>query len=111
MPSSLQAQITRRAISPRLAIRIFLNIEGYGGTATPGCAASLLVRGLDGEQGLAILHRLPAFDVDPDDLAVHFGLDLIHQFHGLDNTQHLPHAHFVTGLYEGLRIGRGTAVE
>src|SRR5438876_613243 len=26
MPSSLQAQITRRAISPRLAISIFLNI-------------------------------------------------------------------------------------
>jgi hypothetical protein len=28
MPSSLQAQITRRAISPRFAIRIFLNFSG-----------------------------------------------------------------------------------
>src|SRR5712671_6113672 len=27
MPSSLHAQITRRAISPRLAIRIFLNMK------------------------------------------------------------------------------------
>src|SRR5579862_4450965 len=27
MPSSLQAQITRKAISPRLAIRIFLNMS------------------------------------------------------------------------------------
>ena len=30
MPSSRQAQMTRRAISPRLAIRIFLNM-GQGG--------------------------------------------------------------------------------
>jgi hypothetical protein len=27
IPSSLQAQMTRRAISPRLAIRIFLNMR------------------------------------------------------------------------------------
>src|SRR5882672_10158432 len=31
MPSSLQAQITRRAISPRFAIRIFLNILELAG--------------------------------------------------------------------------------
>src|SRR5438270_745833 len=39
MPSSLQAQITRRAISPRLAIRIFLNI---GGAAKPNYTYRIL---------------------------------------------------------------------
>src|SRR6516164_9315387 len=36
IPSSLQAQITRRAISPRFAMRIFLNMN-YVGTSEKLC--------------------------------------------------------------------------
>ena len=47
MPSSLQAQMTLKAISPRFAIRIFLNMQGY-----------LLFTDADGEERLAIFHGL-----------------------------------------------------
>src|ERR1039458_7355300 len=42
MPNSLQAQITRRAISPRFAIRILLNmksvVRAFAWESTVGCA-------------------------------------------------------------------------
>src|SRR5512136_1631011 len=57
-PSSLHAHITRSAISPRLAIRTFLNIGGGGRGALAGSG------GPDGEERIAVLHRLPVLGVD-----------------------------------------------
>src|SRR5262249_2451420 len=72
MPSSLQAHITRSAISPRLAIRIFLNMSGKLAPQSVGA---------DREQRVPELHGLPVLLVDSHDLAGHFGLDLVHQLH------------------------------
>src|SRR5579864_736687 len=74
MPSSLQAQMTRRAISPRLAIRIFLI-------------------GPDGKHGLPVLHRLSIHDQLAFDGAGYLGLDLVHQLHGFDDAQDLAGLH------------------
>src|SRR5512138_1337567 len=78
-PSSLQAQITLRAISPRLAISIFLNI-------TPRLAPApwRLAVGPDREQRCAVLHRLAVLLVNLDDCPGHLGLDLVHELHGFD---------------------------
>src|SRR5215475_521880 len=92
MPSSLQAVMTRTAISPRLAIRIFLNRT-------------------DGKQSLPVLDRLPvhhqfAFD-DPADL----GFDLIHQLHALDDAEHLADLDALADAYECRRVGSGRFVK
>src|SRR4029077_10010560 len=73
MPSSLQAQMTRRAISPRLAMRILRNMIG----GEPRLLL-LTLGGTDGEQRLAILYRLAVFGQDPHDIAAHIRLDLVH---------------------------------
>src|SRR5690242_11306265 len=78
MPSSRHAKITRRATSPRLAMRIFLNIR-----------RSALFRS-DREQPFAVLDRLAAFDVDVGDFSVVLRVDLVHELHGFDDTEHLP---------------------
>src|SRR5690606_33786109 len=85
IPSSRQAMITRSAISPRLAIRIFLNMR------------------LDGEETLAVLDRLAVLNVALHDLAVDLGVDLVHQLHRLDDAEHLPFLDDVADLGEGPR--------
>src|SRR5436309_2257792 len=72
MPSSRQAQMMRRAISPRLAIRIFLNMEWEGARS---CRRALP----DLEQRLPVLHRLAVRHERLEDLAVAIRLDLVHQ--------------------------------
>src|SRR6187455_2666005 len=72
MPSSLQAQMTRRAISPRLAIRIFLNMDGATGLSRPSV-------GPDREQRVPVLDGLAALAVDLHHLARDLRLDLVHQ--------------------------------
>src|SRR5258708_9056429 len=85
IPSSLQAQMTRRAISPRLATRIFWNI---------GQARRLpLAAWANPEQRLAILHRLSVLRKDPQHFSPDFILDLIHQFHCFHYAQPLPLTH------------------
>src|SRR5436189_1820809 len=54
MPSSRHAMMMRIAISPRLAIRIFLNIAAR----------------FDREQPLSVLHGLPVLDVHTHDFTV-----------------------------------------
>src|SRR5713101_7646091 len=95
MPSSRHAKMMRRATSPRFAIRIFLN------------TLSRSYR----EQPLAVLDRLPAFDVDVHDLAVVFRVDLVHQLHRLDDAEHLPFLHLGTDVNERRRARLGRAVE
>src|SRR5215831_14561617 len=92
MPNSLQAVITRTAISPRLAIRIFLN-------------------GADGKESLPVLHRLSVEHELAFDDAGGFRLDLVHQLHALDNAKDLAGLHAVADGYKGRGSGRRTLVE
>src|SRR5215467_9868277 len=84
--------MTRSAISPRLAIRIFLNMSD----------------GLDGEQPFAVLHRLAVLDVGADDLAVVLRRDLVHQLHRFDDAEHLILLDAIADLHErrGSWLGR-----
>src|SRR5919109_1429222 len=75
MPSSRHAMMMRIAISPRFAIRIFLNI------------------GFKGEQALAVLNRLAVLDVDFHHFSLVLGVDLVHQLHRLDDAEDLPLFH------------------
>src|SRR5688572_21114917 len=93
MPSSRQAMMMRIAISPRLAIRIFLNI------------------GLYGKQPFYILHGLAVLDINLDDVSVVLGVDLVHQLHRLDDAQHLPLLDGRAHIDERRRIGLGGAEE
>src|SRR5918993_5057645 len=72
MPSSLQARRMRKAISPRLAIRILSNIGR---------------RLLDDEQRLAVLHRLPVLDEDRRHGAGARSGDVVEGLHGLDEQE------------------------
>src|SRR6476469_4148802 len=74
MPSSRQARCTRRAISPRLAIRIFLNIN-----ARPRPS-------LDDEERLAVFHSLAVLAQDLRHRAGLVGLDLVEDLHRLDDA-------------------------
>src|SRR5688500_9837977 len=86
MPSSRHATMMRIAISPRFAMRIFLNIGFYG------------------EQPLPVLHGLAILDIDLDDFAVVFRVDLVHQFHRFDDAQHVPFFDGAADIYERRRV-------
>src|SRR6185295_15860286 len=94
IPSSLHAHRTRRAISPRFAMRIFLNKLGP-----------------DSEEGLAVLHGLAVVVVDLHDFPRHLALDLVHELHGFDDAEHLPDLDVVAHAHERGGIGIGRAVE
>src|SRR5581483_7951223 len=130
MPSSRQARMMRRAISPRLEIRTFLNIPC---TLSPSTCSGQAPRGakpqgpvprrrtsgpslrpsrrLNAEQRLPELDRLGVLDEDLGDLAGHFGLDLVHQLHRLDDAQDLALAHARADLDVRRLVGSGRAVE
>src|SRR5216684_4123280 len=92
IPNSLQAQMTRRAISPRLAMRIFL-------------------KGADAKQSLPVLDRLAV----GDQLARHhsgdFGLDFVHELHRFDDAEHRARLHRLAHTHERRRARRGAFVE
>src|SRR5882672_5984463 len=73
-PNSLQAQITRRAISPRLAIRTFL-------------------KGADSKQCLPVLDRLAVAHQLAGHHAGDFRLDLVHELHRFDDAEHRARLH------------------
>src|SRR4029453_13553458 len=85
--------MTRSAISPRLAIRIFLNMW------------------FDGEEPLAVVDGLAVFHEDLDDLAVDGGVDLVHQLHRFDNAEDMPFLHGLSDLRKGLRSGFRLTIE
>src|SRR3954465_10077138 len=93
IPSSRQAWMTRSAISPRLAIRIFLNMASGR---------------LDREQALAVLDGLPVLDIRLYEFPIGFGSDLVHQLHRLDDAQDLPLLDLPAGFDEclGARLRR-----
>src|SRR5690349_10338243 len=81
MPSSLQARITRMAISPRFAIRTFLNIEPELRRRSG--------RRADQEELLAVFDALAVLDQDLDDRSGVLGLDLVHELHRFDDAERL----------------------
>src|SRR5687768_2005287 len=87
MPISRQARMTRRAISPRLAMRTFLNTRLRLGQA---------------EQLLAVLHVLPVLRQHLGHLAVALRFDLVHQLHRLDDADDLALADALPDLDEGV---------
>src|SRR5436190_22734643 len=86
MPSSRQARMTRMAISPRLAIKTFLNIE--------------LRSFANCEELLAVFHALAVLDQHLDDGAGVLALDLVHELHGLDDAERLTLLHAAAHLHE-----------
>src|ERR1700722_7135651 len=92
IPNSLQALMTRTAISPRLAMRIFLNRT-------------------DGKQSLPVLYRLAVHHGLVFHNAGGFGLNLIHQLHGFDDAKHLSRLDAFADAHEWLRARRTRFVE
>src|SRR5271157_603791 len=118
MPSSLQAQITRRAISPRFATRIFLNMKEWDWTRSAQthrpCKTEFSEINLstplstlaDAKQRHSILDRSSVGDERFGQHTRDFRLDLVHQLHGFDDAQHLSLLNGITDLDEGRRPGR-----
>src|SRR5262249_6793340 len=97
MPSSLQAQITRNAISPRFAIRIFLNIYLFGWT--------------NRKKWFAIFHTLTAAHQPLHNFAAYVGFNLVHQLAGPDDATPVAVLHRVAGRHTGRRSGGGRLVD
>src|SRR5262245_3421865 len=74
MPSSLQARMMRRAISPRLAMRMRLNM--------PIQSAA----GVDFEERLVEFDSFAIFAEHGDNFAADLGGDFVEDFHGLDDA-------------------------
>src|SRR3954471_14824392 len=100
IPSSRAARMTRSAISPRLAMRIFENIN-------PPPASC----GLEAEQRFSVLDRAPVLDEDLYEASRFLRLDLVHQLHRLDDAEDLPLLHQRAHLHERRVVGRGGSIE
>src|ERR1051325_8217445 len=126
MPISLQVQMMRHAISPRFAIRIFLNLRISGAIFCPkpkvespkssaqadiGLWTLDLGLSFDSEQRLAILDRLPVLNINLCNFSGSLGLNLIHQFHRLDNADHRISFDDAADFYESIGGRRGGAIK
>src|SRR5574343_461123 len=96
MPSSRQARWMRRAISPRLAMRIFSNMAAISA---------------DHEEGLAVFDRFAVIDENGLDHAFGVSLDFVEQLHGLDDAEGVALLHRCADLHEGIGARRGGTVE
>src|SRR5215470_17619775 len=101
MPISRQVRRTRKAISPRLAMRILWNMS-----LRPPLAARL-----HEEEVLAELHGLGVLHEDLHHAAGHLGLDLVHELHRLDDAEGLAFLHDVAFAHEGRSVWAGRSVE
>src|SRR5260221_13226709 len=95
MPISRQARWMRSAISPRLAISIFSNMDGL----------------LDQEERLSVLHGLAVLDQDRLHGPRLVAFDLVQELHRLDDAQGLPLGDRLADLDEGWSAGGGRAIE
>src|SRR5690242_7970047 len=96
----------RSAISPRFAIRIFLNISGVPrGRPLRGCAS------FDHEERLAELDRLAVLAQDLADRPGGVRLDLVHDLHRFDDADRLADLDDAADLDEGRGTGARRAVE
>src|SRR4051794_22303072 len=92
MPSSFAARSTRKAISPRLAMRILWNI---------------VMPLFDHDKRLAVFDRLGVLEQDRRHRSGAWRWNLVHRLHRLDDEQRLALAHFLANRDERLGIGRG----
>src|SRR5215813_11621931 len=105
MPSSRQARMTRKAISPRFAIKTFSNmilrqaprlpalaVLGQAERPPYKCASSHAI------QYLAKLHRFAVLRHDLCDHPTGLSLDFVHHFHCFDNTDDRFFVHFLADL-------------
>src|SRR5262245_59383973 len=102
MPSSLQARNTRNAISPRLAMRIFSNIESerLSFLSRPMARAG---QSLDDHQRLAVFDRLSILDEDLRDAPGPRRGNLVHGLHRFDDQHRLAGTDLAADLDIGAR--------
>src|SRR3954468_968190 len=101
----------RSAISPRLAIRIFLNIVRRGPPRQATRARRRCGASFDDEERLAELDRLAVLAQDLPDRAGCVRLDLVHDLHRLDDADRLADPDGAADLDEGVGARAGRAVE
>src|SRR5918996_2082161 len=116
IPISLHVQIMRQAISPRLAIRIFLNLRMLKAISylpqivcrkkaqkaqTNEFALFVRLCGLtmNSEKRLAVLNRLAVFDINLYYFTRRLRLDLVHQFHRLNDAHNRVRVNMTPDLY------------
>src|SRR5438270_1105274 len=92
-PSSRHARATRRAISPRLAIRTFSNTRSPMAHALPASCAAF--ERLEVDQRLLKLHPLTILHGDLNHASAVLGGDLVHDLHRLHNTHRLSGLHHI----------------
>src|SRR5580700_10074679 len=118
MPSSLHARSTRRAISPRLAMRILSNMAsqvassewrmaGAGLFAIRYSPFALL---LNNHQRLAEFDRLAVLDENLRHGARACGWNLVHRFHGFDDQQRLTDRDLAADFDKRLGAGLGRPI-
>src|SRR5256885_17145381 len=104
----------RRAISPRLAIRIFSNMVFtevfrdlccWNGSRARAYFPPIPVTLADHHQGFAVLDGLTVLDHDRLDHAVLVGLDLVHQLHPFDDAEGRSLLDRLSDLHDGLWAG------
>src|SRR5882724_1387646 len=66
---------------------------------------------LQAEKRLPIFNRLSVFYVDLRNLTTGLGLDFIHQFHRLDDTDHTIRSNLTADFHKRFSIGRRRAIE
>src|SRR5215468_3710473 len=106
MPRSRQVRRMRRAISPRLAIRILWNMDRPAGAARARPAGSAR---LQQEQRLPVLDGLGVLHEDLRHPPGRLGLDLVHQLHRLDDAEDLPLLDDIAFEDERRGVGAGGA--
>src|ERR1700734_3423375 len=115
IPSSLQAQITRRAISPRLAMSSLRNIGSIQGPCIRTVVVTFTTQKEltqpEREEWLAVLHWLTVGDQTLANLPGRIGFDLVHQLHGFDDAQDLTVLDLVPDLDKSSGAGRRGLVE
>src|SRR5664279_5193905 len=96
MPNSLQAQITRRAISPRFAMRIFLNMK----SVVRAFAWILNVRVLEGYRKLTTEARRSRRKLDRNQNLRVLCVSVVNDFlSGLQPAKHLRFLSFTTNCF------------
>src|SRR5690554_94838 len=122
IPSSRQARMMRMAISPRLAMRIFLNMDCLRKERAPlvvrspcpvRSSAPREIRSalLDLEELLPELDAGSVGHEHLEDGPRELRLDLVHQLHRLDDAERLPGADRLTDVRERLRLGGRRTIE
>src|SRR5215813_6259674 len=125
IPISLHVQIILHAISPRLAIRILRKRRGpFITLPIHNCqlAISSLKRQLsngnrqisycfDSKKRLAVFDGLAILDVNLNHLATGLSLNLVHEFHGLDNADNSGWFHVTANPHEAFCGWRSRPVE